>query len=80
MNFDLPKIPNRKPKTKQEYARELADLIHAKKCRLNHIDQCGWDYESWDSPSHTRSSYLEKAYKMLEVTDSETIRLIINLL
>lgn len=79
-NFDLPKIPNRKPKTKQDYARDLATLIHSKKCRLSHIDQCSWYYENWDDPSRTRAVYLEKAYKMLDITNAETIRLIISIL
>jgi hypothetical protein len=50
---------------------ELADRLHGKLCRCNHIDDCGWFYEvpnttnnkhNWDGNAHQR--WLEKANKL----------------
>ena len=50
----------------------LAALIHKRKCRLNHIEQCSWDYSSWEAPCSTRLDYLNKAKTILEKVDFET--------
>jgi hypothetical protein len=34
---------------------ELAELIHSKECRYNHIDQCGWMYEN--DPNYTETKW-----------------------
>lgn len=47
--------------------RVLAEKLHADFCRLSHMDQCAWDYETmnwfswkrgytsvWDTPDHKR--------------------------
>ncbi len=50
----------------------LATLIHKRMCRWNHMDECGWDYESWDKPGYARNRYLEKADKVLTEVPYET--------
>jgi hypothetical protein len=56
----------------------LANIIHKKQCRWNHIDGCGWDYESWDNPGYSRLEYLKKAESMLKNTNFETAVIVIN--
>lgn len=63
--------------------RELATAIHGKTCHWNHIDQCGWEYDSWDQPrkSDTKSNYLKKAQTILStgVTFDQAMKVITNL-
>lgn len=61
-------------------AQKLADLIHDKFCRSNHIDQCGYEYDTWQSPSWTRLHYLDKANTILSLTDLKTAQAIIRAL
>lgn len=60
-------------------AQRLADLIHQKTCHSNHIDQCGYEYESWSkySPSSSRASYLRKAEEMLKTSSFDNAVLIL---
>lgn len=62
---------------------ELATAIHGKTCHWNHIDQCGWEYDSWDQPrkSDTKSNYLKKAQTILStgVTFDQAMKVITNL-
>ncbi len=44
----------------------LADRLHARGCGLNHIDQCGWEYESWDNIGPTREEWLKAAQEKLD--------------
>jgi uncharacterized Fe-S cluster-containing MiaB family protein len=60
--------------------QRLADIIHDKLCRWNHTDGCGYFYESWNQPGASRSEYLQKANRILKVTDFETAKRIIELL
>lgn len=63
--------------------QELATAIHGKTCHWNHIDQCGWEYDSWDQPrkSDTKSNYLKKAQTILStgVTFDQAMKVITNL-
>jgi hypothetical protein len=43
----------------------IAEELHRIKCRDNHIDGCGWDYESWENPGYDRNRYLEKAQELM---------------
>ena len=61
---------------------QLAVFLHSKLCHYNHVEECGWSYEikngvhNWNGCDHKR--YLEKAKKMLEITeDIELIKAII---
>lgn len=76
---------NKHPKnlSPQEQEQELATAIHGKTCHWNHIDQCGWEYDSWDQPrkSDTKSNYLKKARTILNtgVTFDQAMKVITNL-
>jgi len=63
-------------------AYKLADAIHSHTCRFNHIDQCGYEYQSWDTERGiaARSSYVQKANQMLRVTTLEVALKIISCL
>lgn len=50
-----------KPENPNIARYEIAEAIHSSKCRLNHIDQCSWDYETWDITCSTRQYYLTQA-------------------
>jgi hypothetical protein len=52
-------------------ATKLAELLHNKGCRANHIDYCSWDYESWENPGYAKKQFLEKAINML--TEAERL-------
>ena len=58
-------------------AQRLADLIHQKTCHSNHIDQCGYEYESWTSPDSSKKSYLGKAEAMLKTSSFDNAVLIL---
>lgn len=62
--------------TKLTPAHALAEELHAKLCRHNHTDGCGWFYDNWHKPLadfSARKQYLEMAQKMLQITDLDTI-------
>ena len=65
---------------------QIADMLHAKLCRRNHSDGCGWEYESWDNYVYNepvdfgRNAYVNMAKSMLAVADKDTIIKIINLM
>lgn len=51
---------------------ELAELIHSKQCRYNHIDQCGWMYENNPKYAETKwqtgwahKYYLDRTQKLI---------------
>ena len=52
--------------------QRLATYLHAKLCRWNHVDGCGWDYGSWKYPRTEQLEYLAKADEMLGKHDYET--------
>lgn len=59
-------------------AQRLADLIHQKTCPFNHIDQCGYEYESWSNNSkHTKLGYLKKAEEMLKISSFDNAVLVL---
>lgn len=58
-------------------AQRLADLIHQKTCHSNHIDQCGYEYESWTSPGYSKQSYLRKAEEMLKTSSFDNAVLVL---
>lgn len=31
------------------HVQEVADALHKRYCKYNHIDMCAWDYDTWDS-------------------------------
>ena len=45
---------------------ELAQMIHERICTLSHTDGCGWGYENWENPGHSRSRYISKAKRILK--------------
>lgn len=47
----------------------VADAIHMTTCHASHIDQCGYEYESWNNPGTSRKRYQKQAMKLLEVVD-----------
>ena len=46
--------------------QKLADVIHEKTCKSNHIDMCGYHYSNWDSPNWDRNQFLDRAEKAME--------------
>lgn len=44
-------------------ARQLANELHKRQCHLNHIDQCGWEYDKWGEGAKKR--WEDKAEKIL---------------
>jgi hypothetical protein len=48
-------------------AQRVADVLHAVSCPYNHIDQCGYEYETWDALSSrsSKSRYLGRAEALL---------------
>ena len=55
----------------------LAEMIHSKMCRWNHVDGCSWDYESWEKIGDSRQRYLDKATHVLSKTNLETAILVL---
>jgi hypothetical protein len=43
----------------------IAEFLHARQCRSNHIDQCDWHYYDWTNLGYARQEYLKKADKLL---------------
>ncbi len=77
---DITKLEEKLAERKSEKAKfdamperqRLAHILHEKQCGANHTDQCGWFYETWENPSYSRNSYLEKADKLLKIVDYNT--------
>lgn len=45
--------------------QKVAELLHRVKCNLNHIDGCGWEYESWLKPGFAHKRWAEEAERLL---------------
>lgn len=61
--------------------QRVAEYLHSFLCSASHIDQCGWEYEDWGGAyGPTRKRYLEKARKVLEVADEDTIVKLLSIL
>ena len=60
--------------------QRMAEKLHAKLCRANHIDGCGWSYESWTNQGHAHKKFLKTAQDLLKVTDEKTLFEVIDLL
>lgn len=64
--------------------QQLAEFLHKKLCYGNHIDGCGWEYESWNTfqsnknNAHTR--YFDMSKQLLLIQGPETIVRIVNVL
>jgi len=59
-------------KPKLTDAQKLAEFIHEVTCTWNYTDGCSWFYTSWDNDVHNyRKEYLDKAKKMLKITNYE---------
>ena len=65
---------------KTQIERNLATIIHNQTCHHNHTDQCGWHYGWEEFNLQGRDRYLEKAKKILMLTDYETAATIISYL
>lgn len=56
--------------------QQFATDIHALTCHQEHTETCGWFYEKWDNAATgnmwTRQRYLEKAERLLTITDAAT--------
>ena len=58
--------------------RDIAELMHKKSCRSNHIDGCcGWFYDRGGWTEYSRVKYLGKAKAMLSVVDVEKAKAVI---
>lgn len=53
-------------KMNSDPAIRLAEELHKSQCSSNHIDQCDWDYGSWDSPGNAHQRYYNKAQELLQ--------------
>ena len=56
--------------------KRLAIALHAKFCRWNHVDGCGWEYENEHDPKvwtkdGPRRTYLVKATNFLNLLDGD---------
>lgn len=58
--------------------KQLADTIHAKICRLNHTDVCGYLYENWNEPGYAKKEYLVKAQFILSEIDFNSAMKVVN--
>jgi hypothetical protein len=63
--------------------QRIAEALHSMFCHWNHIDGCGWEYESWERPGWSRDNYLKKARKTIENCtelglSAETVLLVLN--
>lgn len=58
--------------------KQLADTIHAKICRLNHTDVCGYLYENWKEPGYAKKEYLTKAQSILSEIDFNSAMKVVN--
>lgn len=47
--------------TNENQIREVATVIHMHTCKKNHVDDCGWDWDSWEDPSKDRKYYVARA-------------------
>lgn len=71
----------------QEMTKEqiLAEMLHSKCCRLDHTDQCGWEYED-DWTGWTHQQWLKKAdlvlktWKTTNITDPDFADKVVNLI
>lgn len=57
--------------------QEIAELLHKKSCRWNHIDGCSWEYSNWNRPCSTRKEFYQKSIKILELHNFETVKSIL---
>lgn len=57
-----------KEATTQKPEYRIATQLHGLLCTANHIDQCGWDYET-DWKGCTRQRYLDKARALIRESD-----------
>lgn len=54
--------------------QRLATALHDLMCHFNHIDVCGWGYESWEKGRLlTRGRWLERAEKFVHLCDEQGI-------
>ena len=51
--------------------QRLAEVLHGGMCTENHTDGCGWYYSQWGEGGDTRTRYLEKARRVLQVLSIE---------
>jgi hypothetical protein len=59
--------------------KKLAETLHKMLCTCNHTDGCGWYYDKdWNQAEHKH--WLEKAQKLLAITDTNTMLKIVEVL
>ena len=58
----------------------LAELLHEKICKYNHMDGCSWYYSSWIDPNYERLGWLNKSKDFLKIVDFETATKILDIL
>jgi hypothetical protein len=44
----------------------IATALHTIQCHYNHIDQCDWEYGSWNKPTFAHTEYLKKAQRLID--------------
>lgn len=49
----------------------IAEILHNKFCNQSHIDQCGWDYESWNNPGYARMRFIEDARFLIKEIEKD---------
>jgi len=55
-------------------AYAIADLLHDKLCHQNHVDGCGYEYETWSEKILVRKAeWLVKAHKLVELCLKEGV-------
>lgn len=55
----------RKPKTENDFRKEIATFLHMECCSSNHIDECDWEYDdTW--MGYAKPRYLKIAEKIIE--------------
>ena len=46
--------------------KAIATALHTIQCCHNHIDQCDWQYGSWENHSYAHTEYLKKAQRLID--------------
>lgn len=63
----------RAKKAEQPIDQRIAEALHAKFCRANHIDGCSWHYSHWNDPCAMRKNYLARAEALMSYIEFDII-------
>lgn len=45
---------------------QVAEALHTYQCNASHIDQCDWDYYSWENPGYEHKYRLSQAKRLIK--------------